>query len=155
MKAPTTLSAASDQKTLREGLEESARLMRRIHASATGRYRELEKRTGVTVAGARLLLKVSRHPGITVSKVARALDVRPSTVSNLVKSLEKSGWVGRRRDPGNQRTVRLELSAAGRQKVLEIGPDAEFFANLLAELDDDGFALVRRALEVIARRLPE
>lgn len=135
-------------------LAQASRLMRRIHASATGRFRELEKRTGVTFAGARLLLHLSRQPDATVSETAATLEIRPSTVSNLLRSLEKAGWVSRIRVPTDQRTVRLRATPAGLEKLAEIGPDAEYFANLLAQLNTDEFRLVSRALRLIAGRLP-
>ena len=81
--------------------------------------------------------------------------IRPSTVRNLVRRMEREGWISRGRTTTDQRTVRLRASPAGLAKLREIGPDAEYFVNLLAQLSSKEFVVVSRALELIASKLPE
>jgi len=84
-----------------------------------------------------VLGKIGKHPGITVSELARRLSMAKSHASELVEDLARKGLVGKQPDPNDKRLLRLFLSAAG-EAILQ-----------------EGRATVRRRfLEVIAG-LPE
>ena len=59
--------------------------------------------------------------GLTHSELADRLNVRPATVTNMVKRMEKAGFVERRRDAEDERVSRAYLTQAGRdiQTVVE------------------------------------
>jgi DNA-binding MarR family transcriptional regulator len=52
--------------------------------------------------------------GITHSKLAERLHVRPATMTNMLKRMEKAGLVERRQDTADQRVSRVFLTDAGR-----------------------------------------
>lgn len=52
--------------------------------------------------------------GITHSELANRLHVRPSTTSNMIKRMERAGFVERRPDLEDQRVSRVYLTDAGR-----------------------------------------
>jgi DNA-binding MarR family transcriptional regulator len=52
--------------------------------------------------------------GITHSELAERLNVRPATVTNMLRRLEQAGLVERRRDERDQRVSRAYLTDAGR-----------------------------------------
>jgi DNA-binding MarR family transcriptional regulator len=52
--------------------------------------------------------------GITHSELADRLHVRPATISNMIKRMEKAGFVERRPDMEDQRVSRVHLTDAGR-----------------------------------------
>lgn len=52
--------------------------------------------------------------GITHSELADRLGVHPTTVTNAVKRMERSGFVERRPDPRDDRVSRVYLTDAGR-----------------------------------------
>ena len=51
--------------------------------------------------------------GITHSELAERLKVRPATVTNMLKRMEKAGLVERRQDTKDQRVSRAYLTDAG------------------------------------------
>jgi DNA-binding MarR family transcriptional regulator len=66
----------------------------------------------------------------TITGIATRLDLEPSTITPLVKRLEQAGHVVRRRNPSDERQVRVRLTAQGRAlrsqtKVLTQGLDAK------------------------------
>lgn len=152
MKSPAAggETAPPDRLALDDARHDAAALLRRLHGSASGRYRALEERLGISVAGARLLLHASRFPDSTVSETAERMDLRPSTVSNLARALEERSLIARSRTREDQRSVRLRLTADGQAMIGSIGPDAEFFLNLLSKLSDKEAQLVHRAMKVLA-----
>jgi DNA-binding MarR family transcriptional regulator len=62
---------------------------------------------------ARALIELLAARGIAQGELARLLGLEKSTVSRLAAGLERKGWIRRGRDEGNQRYVRLYLTAEG------------------------------------------
>jgi DNA-binding MarR family transcriptional regulator len=62
---------------------------------------------------ARALIELVTARGIAQGELAGLLGLEKSTVSRLAVGLERKGWVRRGRDEGNQRYVRLYLTAEG------------------------------------------
>jgi DNA-binding MarR family transcriptional regulator len=62
---------------------------------------------------ARALIELVKARGIAQGELATALGLEKSTVSRLAAGLERKGWIRRGRDEGNQRYVRLYLTAEG------------------------------------------
>jgi len=50
----------------------------------------------------------------TISSIAARLDLEPSTITPLVKRLERAGHVDRRRNPSDERQVKVMLTEQGR-----------------------------------------
>jgi len=50
------------------------------------------------------------NDGIPSAKIARALRISPATVTNMIKRMERGGWIERRPDPDDQRVVRIHLT---------------------------------------------
>ena len=59
--------------------------------------------------------------GVSVSEVAQHLHVSTAFITSQVQRLEEERLVSRRQNPKDGRSVLLRLSAAGEQKVLQIG----------------------------------
>lgn len=62
---------------------------------------------------ARALIELVKARGIAQGELAGLLGLEKSTVSRLATGLERKGWIRRGRDEGNQRYVRLYLTADG------------------------------------------
>jgi DNA-binding MarR family transcriptional regulator len=62
---------------------------------------------------ARALIELVTARGIAQGELAGLLGLEKSTVSRLAAGLERKGWIRRGRDEGNQRYVRLYLTAEG------------------------------------------
>ena len=64
--------------------------------------------------GQSLVLKaLSGQDGLTHSELSNLLYVRPATMTNMIKRMEKSGLVERRPDAHDQRVSRVYLTEAG------------------------------------------
>jgi DNA-binding MarR family transcriptional regulator len=77
-------------------------------------YQSMEERTGVAGAQLWALSEIAADPGLRVSDLARRLALHVSTASNLVRRMEAQGVVSRDRVEGDQRVVRVGLTAKGR-----------------------------------------
>ena len=67
----------------------------------------------VSGSEARALIELVQARGIAQGELAGLLGLEKSTVSRLAAGLERKGWIRRGRDEGNQRYVRLYLTAEG------------------------------------------
>ncbi|MFO6420858.1 MarR family winged helix-turn-helix transcriptional regulator [Hylemonella sp. W303a] len=93
---------ARSQDTLGFLLADIMRQMRRIYAQRL-------QGTSMTLAQAKVLLNVERHPGIRQVDLAELLDIQPITLARLVDQLSQSGLVERRADPQDRRAYQLHL----------------------------------------------
>ncbi|MGD1821637.1 MAG: MarR family winged helix-turn-helix transcriptional regulator [Pleomorphochaeta sp.] len=65
--------------------------------------------------GQPLLLKLLiNHDGIPQSSIAKELEITPATVSAMVKRMEKSGFIVRRRNAEDERVSNIYLTEEGR-----------------------------------------
>lgn len=74
----------------------------------------------VSASEARALIELASARGIAQGELASVLQLDKSTVSRLAASLERKGWVRRGRDEGNQRYVRLYLTAQGAEVAARV-----------------------------------
>jgi len=111
MKQPAPLTDEQFAKLL----EFRVALRRFSHWSA-----EQAAEAGLTTAQHQLLVAIRGHEGErgpTLTDVADYLLLRHHSVIGLVRRAEALRLVKRRRDPDDQRLVRLELTALGRKRV--------------------------------------
>lgn len=95
----------------------------RLHAAAIHLLRRLRRQdeaTGLSPARLSALSVVVFAGPVTLGDLAAAEQVRPPTMTRLVKSLEREGLVVRRADPDDGRIVRLQATPKGR-RVMERG----------------------------------
>jgi DNA-binding MarR family transcriptional regulator len=79
----------------------------------------LVKPYGLTFARyeALVLLTFSRNGSLPLSKIGQRLQVHPTSVTNIVDRLEKSGLVARRPNPDDGRGTLAEITQRGRDAV--------------------------------------
>lgn len=105
------------------------RVLRRTASQRTGR-------TALPDAQVEVLRLVQRQPGISVREAAERLGTAANTVSTLVGDLTSAGLLSRERDPGDRRTVRLELTDAARERMAAYGQHRrDLLGAALAQLD--------------------
>lgn len=61
----------------------------------------------------RILRILRKHGAMTQRELTEQLDIRPGSASEILKKLETSGWITRRSNPKDRRTVDIALSDAG------------------------------------------
>ncbi|MFK7805094.1 MAG: MarR family winged helix-turn-helix transcriptional regulator [Anaerolineae bacterium] len=67
-----------------------------------------------------LIFALSHEDGRSSSELAELLEVTPATISNMVKRMEKAGFVQRKGDPTDERVKRVWLTEQGQGKVQDL-----------------------------------
>jgi len=78
------------------------------------RSKWMARRQGVTAPQRLALRLVGCMPDVSAGHLASALKVHPSTLTGVLRRLERRGFLRRRSDRADRRRVRLELTARGR-----------------------------------------
>jgi DNA-binding MarR family transcriptional regulator len=79
---------------------------------------------GLHRAQATLLCRLFVQDGLSQSEIAEQLAVQGATVTTMLQRMEEAGLVARRRDPEDNRLMRVYLTDAGR--LLERDINAQF-----------------------------
>lgn len=112
------------------------RQFRQVFNAVKTHFQQVEKQAGIGGAQLWTLSVLRDRPGIGVNELARAMDVRQPTASNLVRSLAEQELIEVRRDPQDRRAVRLHLRAGGNRVLKRApGPFLGVLPNALAALD--------------------
>ncbi len=77
-------------------------------------YKPLLDELGITYPQYLVLSALWETDGQTISTIADRLALEPSTITPLVKRLEKAGFLSRRRNPEDEREVKVHLTAKGK-----------------------------------------
>lgn len=114
----------------------------------------MEKELGVT-GPQRLVLRIlGRFPGIPAGQLAQLLHVHPSTVTGILKRLEKQGLVRRRSDARDGRRSLLGLSDKGRLFDVDAAGTVESaLQRALERTPNEKLAAAREVLTSIAAAL--
>jgi DNA-binding MarR family transcriptional regulator len=114
----------------------------RAHQLVLAEVDAIVKPYGLTFARyeALVLLVFSRKGALPLSKIGERLQVHPTSVTNIVDRLEKSGLVTRRPNPLDGRGILAEITDAGREAVEQATTDlmrAEFGLSALSPAQHD------------------
>lgn len=136
--------------------EASVRVLRQfriVFNAVKSHFQQVEKLAGVGGAQLLALSAIAAEPGLGVTRLAQAMDVRQSTASNLVRGLVEREPVAVSREGADRRAVQLRLLPAGR-RVLRRAPGPlegvlpkaleSLDAATLARLDADLVRLIAR-----------
>jgi DNA-binding MarR family transcriptional regulator len=100
--------------------------------------RAMKARFGVTGRERLFIRIVGQRPGISPGEVAEMLHVHRSSVTALLKRLERRRLVSRRLDASDARSYRLELAVAGQRiNAMEEGTIEAGVRDALAASDPD------------------
>lgn len=83
--------------------------------AVTKTYKPLLDQLGLTYPQYLVMLVLWEQDAILVKEIGSRLFLDSGTLTPLLKRLESNGLVERRRDPHDERQVRISLSSAGRQ----------------------------------------
>lgn len=101
-----------------------------VHNRLIGYFSRLERlglgrpklqQAGLSLPQFGLLACLWREPGLHAHEVAEQLGVTMPTVSVALRRLEKGGWLRRRPDPDDKRSMRLYLSPKASQVARQVG----------------------------------
>lgn len=94
----------------------------RLHSAAIHLLRDVrteDAKSGLSASRLSALSVIVFGGPISISGLAEAEQVRPPTISRLVKELEWDGLVERQRAADDRRVVRIRATATGRRLLLE------------------------------------
>jgi DNA-binding MarR family transcriptional regulator len=116
--------------------------------------KRLAAETGIT-GPQRLVLRIlGLRPGISASELAAVLHVHPSTITGVLRRLERQKLIARHSHADDRRRAVLVLTAVGRRINRPRAGTAEAaVAEVLRRLDAADRDCTRRALDAIADRL--
>lgn len=105
-------------------------------------YRPILDRIGLTYTQYVALVALWEEDGQTVGALGEKLFLESNTLTPILKKLEAMGFVERRRDPADERQVRISLTAKGKQLGVDgIGGDLATATGL-----GDDFPAVQQAV---------
>ena len=108
----------------------------------------IEKQCGVSGAQLWLMQELHDVPGMRVGQIAAKLAIHQTTVSNLVDSLAKRGYVIKSRDPGDQRAVKLSLSETGEELLLQAPKPARgLLPEALSQMNPENLTILDDGLQ--------
>lgn len=81
--------------------------------SVVGAYKPVLDRLGLTHPQYLVMLALWEKSPRSVREISDELDLEPATISPLLRRLEAAGFISRRRAVGNERSLAVELTAAG------------------------------------------
>jgi DNA-binding MarR family transcriptional regulator len=124
--------------------EPAARVLRRfrlVFNAVKSHFQQVERSAGVGGAQLWALSIIQARPGLGVNELARAMDVKQSTASNLVKALAERALVAVAREGADRRAVQLSILTAGRKVLRQApGPFNGVLPQALASLDAETLA---------------
>lgn len=130
------------------------RQFRLVFNTVKTHFQQVEKRAGLGGAQVWALSVIRDRPGIGVNELARAMDVRQPTASNLVRSLAEQEMLEVRKDERDGRAVMLHLLAAGARVLKRApGPFTGVLPEALAGLDPDTLERLERDLAILIKAL--
>lgn len=139
--APTKNAAAPLDRDARQPASDEAALrvlrqFRLVFNAVKSHFRQVEKSAGIGGAQLWALSLIRDRPGITVTALARAMDVHQSTASNLLRALLTQDLVEVHRNGVDRRAALLKITPAGVRLIRKApGPFSGVLPEALSRLD--------------------
>lgn len=93
------------------------RQFRMVFSAVRSHFQSVEHRVGVGGAQLWALGVIGARSGIGVNELARVMDIRQPTASNLVRALAAAGLVTSQRSARDRRLVELSITPSGRSTL--------------------------------------
>jgi DNA-binding MarR family transcriptional regulator len=132
---------------------EFLRLIWAVHHGLEKTSKKMDLRLGVTGPQRLVLSIVGRFPGIPAGRLAQILHVHPSTLTGVIKRLERRGFIERRPDPRDARRASLGLTARGRRLDVAAGTVEGAVNRALQTAGNHQVRAAGRVLKILAETL--
>ncbi|MDQ7092875.1 MarR family transcriptional regulator [Desulfosporosinus sp. PR] len=87
---------------------------------------------------ANLLLLILKNNGASQRELVEQLDIRPSSLTEMVTKMEQAGLITRRQDEKDQRVMRIYLTEAGRKAAEPlVGTTSDFINSIFISLTEE------------------
>jgi DNA-binding MarR family transcriptional regulator len=135
---------------------EFMRLIWTVHHSLQRTSKHMEALLGITGPQRLVLRIVGRFPGIPAGQLAEILRLHPSTMTGILKRLQRRGFLHRRKDPKDARRALLGLTPKGRQLDVETrGTVEDAVKQTLASVPGNHVQGARKTLSHLAALLDQ
>jgi DNA-binding MarR family transcriptional regulator len=133
-------------KVIEQAIADSEELMQRLADNHAPEFLEID----ITMPQAKVLYLVAASGTLHMADLVARLGVSLSTISGLVERLVDQGLAARHDDPADRRQVVVSLTLEGTRFIDRFRElNASQLRDLLAVMDDDEVASVRRALALL------
>ncbi len=113
-------------------------------------YKPLLDALGLTYTQYIALVALGEKDDQTVGELGEKLFLESNTLTPILKKLESTGYLLRRRDPADERQVRLSLTQAGRE-IVDKNPGMAL--SDATGLDEESFLVMPRAVATLRDNL--
>ena len=102
----------------------------------------------------RILGEIGRHPNITANQLTKCLNIKKSYLSRKLSKLEREGYISKKKNPNDSRSMQLFLSEKGLElnKYVEEQSDRKVL-ELLEPLDAADYQELVTAMQTIEKIL--
>jgi DNA-binding MarR family transcriptional regulator len=115
-----------------------------------------EREVGLSTATWFLLSMLIEEDGISQGEVSHRFEVDPSRITRLAQRLQDEGLLRRKRDPEDNRVVRLYITEEGRLLIEDCQERRERFeSRFRREFSTEELAEFRRVLGVVSRLMQD
>src|ERR1700742_2917791 len=102
-----------------------------VWQTVANRYNQLVTDFGITQSIGYLLINIDEKEGTTVSQAASLLGLKSTSLSRMLNQLEKMGLIYRESNQGDKRSVKIYLTALGKEKRQQARATVKQFNNYL------------------------
>ena len=104
-----------------------------VWQTVANRYNQIVTEFGITQSIGYLLINIDEQEGTTVSQAAALLGLKSTSLSRMLNQLEKTGLIYRESNQGDKRSVKIYLTALGKEKRQMARAVVKQFNNYLNE----------------------
>ena len=94
-------------------ISETMQALRRIIKALQDYSQDISNQFGITGPQLWALKTIFQHGDLSLSELSKRMYLHPSTMTGVVDRLEKKGFVVRKRDEGDRRVIKLQLTPQG------------------------------------------
>jgi DNA-binding MarR family transcriptional regulator len=142
----------------RPGLDPALDFLRLLWAVEHGletTSKRMQARHGVTGPQRLVLRIIEGFPGISAVGLSRITWLHPSTLTGIVRRLERKGWLQRTADARDRRRARLRVTPAGRRLASRPGRVESAVREMLLTRPRQHIAHTRSVLWLLATKLDD
>ncbi len=121
-----------------------------VWQTVANKYNNIVTEFGITQSIGYLLINIDEKEGTTVSQAAALLGLKSTSLSRMLRQIEKSGLIYRELNQGDKRSVKIYLTELGKEKRREARAVVKQFNNYLnAHISDNDKEFLIKTLKKI------
>jgi len=130
-------------------------LLRLLEARYDGLYQQLTGQSDITPRQFGVLIALHQQGPLTPSSLAEHISCDRNTLSEMLKRMTARKLIGKKKNPDDRRSIRVQLTAKGEAALLSVVPAAAELQNMmLAPLPKADRAHFLKCLLAIAKAAP-